>query len=109
MDARINKNINRRHHIRNILIPCLLQSGICGVFAGAWIFLFKTIASYVIEFSFSAYEYARENPKMIPLFLLAAAFVGVNSYLILKYVPSCRGGGIPTAITFIRGFLSFKW
>lgn len=109
MDARINKNINRRHHIRNILIPCLLQSGICGVLTGAWIFLFKTIASYVIEFSFSAYAYARENPKMIPLFLLAAAFVGVNSYLILKYVPSCKGGGIPTAITFIRGFLSFKW
>jgi len=108
-NQKINKKINRRHHIRNILIPCLLKSGLCGIFTGAWIFLFKTLASHVIEFSFSAYDYVRENTKMIPLFLLAAAFVGIFSYLIIKNFPSCRGGGIPTAVTFIRGFLSFKW
>lgn len=98
-----------KYNIKNVLIPCLVLAGLCGIATGAFIFAFKWIASKVIDFSFYAYSLASQNPLHAIILILALVGLGVLSYLITKYAPNCRGGGIPTAVAFMRGFLSFNW
>ncbi len=96
-------------YIKNIILPCLVYSGITGVFTGVLIFLFKLCISKVIPFSAELYAFVRENVSYLPLLLLGAAVLGVASALILRYAPDCKGGGIPTSITLLRGLTSFSW
>ncbi|MBQ8504316.1 MAG: chloride channel protein [Clostridia bacterium] len=96
-------------YIKNILLPCLVYSGLTGIFTGCLIFLFKLSVSRVVPFSESVYAFVRENPAFLPLLLIGAAAVGGISALILHYAPDCKGGGIPTAITLLRGLVSFSW
>ncbi len=98
-----------KYNIKNVLIPCLVLAGLCGIATGAFIFAFKWIAEKVIDFSFYAYSLASKNPLHAIILILALICLGVLSYLITKYAPNCRGGGIPTAVAFMRGFLSFNW
>ncbi len=96
-------------YIKNIILPCLVYSGITGLFTGVLIFLFKLCISKVIPFSAELYALVRENAEYLPLLLLGAAILGVISALILRYAPDCKGGGIPTSITLLRGLASFSW
>ncbi|MBE6897057.1 MAG: hypothetical protein E7477_08175 [Ruminococcaceae bacterium] len=96
-------------YIQNILLPCVLFSIITGVVTGTLIFLFKASASFLISKSEMIYEFARENPMMIPLLIIGMAVVGLLSAILLKYVPDARGGGIPTAIAILRGLITFSW
>ncbi len=100
---------NRLTYIKNILIPCLLFSGITGVLTGVLIFLFKIAASFVISHSENIYAFVRSNPAYIPLLLAGIAVVAFIASLILKVSPSCRGGGIPTSIAILRGLVTFSW
>lgn len=99
----------RTTYVRNILLPCLLYSSVAGVFTGALIFAFKFTADRVIALSGVLYDTVRANPSYLPLFLLGAALLGLCAALILRFVPDCRGGGIPTAIAILRGLISFRW
>lgn len=96
-------------YIQNILLPCVLFSIITGIVTGSLIFLFKASASFLISKSEMIYAFTRENPTFIPLLLAGMAVVGLLSALLLKYVPDARGGGIPTAIAILRGFITFRW
>lgn len=96
-------------YIKNILFPCLVYSDITGIFTGALIFLFKLCVSKVIPFSANLYALVGENKEYLPLLLVGAALLGVISALILRYAPDCKGGGIPTSVTLLRGLASFSW
>lgn len=98
-----------KDNLKNILIPCLVLSAVCGVLTGVLIFAFKWLAGVVINFSFTVYERVQGNLVYLIILFLALILVATISYLIIKSVPSCRGGGIPTAVTFMRGFVSFNW
>lgn len=100
---------NRVTYIKNILFPCVLFSAVTGTLVGGLIFLFRRGASLVSEWSAGAYRFVGENPKFLPLFLLGAIVLATFSWLFLKYIPDCRGGGIPTSIGLLRGVLSFRW
>ena len=95
-------------YIKNIILPCLVYSGITGLFTGVLIFLFKLCISKVIPFSAGLFALVRENTRFLPLLLLGAAVLGVISSLILRYAPDCKGGGIPTSITLLRGLASSR-
>lgn len=99
----------RSSYIKNILIPCVVLSAVAGILTGALIFLFKAVSQRVIAFSTSVYAAVREEPKYLPLAVLAAAAVGFAVALILKYAKDCRGGGIPTAVASIRGLIPLRW
>ena len=103
--------MEKKHHLnlKNTLFPCIFLSVICGGFTGILIFGFKFLASRVIEFSMSTYAFVRENPSYLPLLLFAVGLLSCASYLLIKYEPDCKGGGIPTVVAFIRGFITFKW
>lgn len=98
-----------KDNLKNILLPCIVLSGLCGIFTGALIFAFKWIANLVIKHMYFMYELARNNALHAVILILFLVLLGYLSHLILKYVPNCRGGGIPTAVTFMRGFISFNW
>ncbi|MBE5737138.1 MAG: hypothetical protein E7348_01925 [Clostridiales bacterium] len=98
-----------KDNVRNILIPCLVLSALCGACTGLLIFVFKWLAGIVIDLSFYIYQTAQTDPLYVVILFLALILLGVLSYTIIKRVPSCRGGGIPTAVTYMRGFLSFNW
>lgn len=96
-------------YIKNILLPCLVYPIITGLFTGGLIFLFKLAVSKVVPFSASLYSAASEKTAFLPLLLLGAALLGCVSALILRFAPNCKGGGIPTAITLLRGLSDFNW
>lgn len=99
----------RSNYAKNILFPCLLFSVITGIFTGILIFLFKAAASWIISASSGIYAYVRENPVLLPALIGGAAVVGLISAFVLKRVPDCRGGGIPTSIVILRGLAPFNW
>ena len=100
---------NRLTYVKNILIPCLVFSTAAGAGTGLLIFLFKWAASAVIGLSASAYGEVREHPAYFPLLLLGALLLGLTASFVLRKVPDCRGGGIPTAIALLRGLTTFHW
>lgn len=103
----MNRHLN--HHIRNLLLPCLGFSITTGFLSAILVTVFKQAVVGVIRLSAECYGAVRENPAWIPLLVLGAAFIGLISSFILSFSHSCRGGGIPTSITAIRGVVSFKW
>lgn len=100
---------DRMTYLNNILFPCVVFSGVTGGLTGGLIFLFRRGASLVAEWSFDAYEWIRQNPLWLGVFLLAAAGFGALSWVFWKFLPDSRGGGIPTSIGWVRGVLSFRW
>lgn len=100
---------SRITYIKNILMPCVLYSGITGLLTACLIFLFKLAVSKVVPLSQELYSYVRANPAFLPLLLVSVAALGGIASVILHFSPSSRGGGIPTAITLLRGLTSFNW
>ena len=109
MRIRGNKMEERYSVVRRKLIPYVLMPAFVGVMSGILIFLFKIAASHVLNLSGRIYAFIRENPQYIPLLLLGALIIGSLSSLILKFAKECRGGGIPTAVASIRGYIPLKW
>lgn len=96
---------NRIHYIKNTFLPLVVFSLVTGVATGVVIFLFKLASSEVISLSHKIYEYVGMNPAFIPLLLLGAAFLGLLAANILHVAPEARGGGIPSAITVLQGYV----
>ena len=96
-------------YIKNILLPCFVYPAITGVSTGVIIFLFKLAVSRVVPFSAQLYSAARESIAYLPLLVLGAAALALLSASILKLAPDCKGGGIPTSITLLRGLSDFSW
>ena len=104
-----NRRTNRINYLKSILMPCLFLSGVAGILTGAIIFLFKLVANLIIHLSIDIYAAARMSPQYILPVLLGAAVLGALGYFLLRIAPECRGGGIPTAVAALRGFVSFNW
>lgn len=96
-------------YVKRTLIPCVVFSGTAGVITGALIFLFKLCASFLINISKTAYDFVHAHPIYVPLLLVLLAAIAVLAALLLKWEPSCKGGGIPTSIAILRGLISFNW
>ncbi|MBQ9759804.1 MAG: chloride channel protein [Clostridia bacterium] len=100
---------NRSNYIKKLILPCLGLSAVAGIVTGAVIFLFKIAANAVIELSDELYALVRANPAYLPLLCIGAALIGLFAAVILRWEPSCRGGGIPTSIAILRGLITFRW
>ncbi len=100
---------NSKHYFNQTLLPCVLLSALTGVFTGVLIFLFKFLSKLIIGLSDDIYIIVREQPRYFLLLVGGAALLGVVSYVIVSYIPSCRGGGIPTAVAILRGHIPFEW
>ena len=99
----------RSRYIRNFLFPCLYFSAITGIATAFLVFLLKIAASAVISASSDIYAAVRLQPIWLPVLILGAALLGLMASLILSAAPSCVGGGIPTALSALRGITNFSW
>ena len=101
---------NKHRKIKNKkTISYIILAVMCGMIVGTVIFLFKTAATAAISLSLSAYSFVRSEPVYFPLLVLCAALLGLLASFILKYAPEGKGGGIPTAISVLRGLINFSW
>ena len=94
--------VQRYKYLKNKFLPLFLFSLIAGIFTGAVIFLFKLASSYVISISGQIYAFVRSEVIYIPLLVIGAGIVGFLASLILRFVPDCRGGGMPSSIAALR-------
>lgn len=100
-------NKNKLTYLLNLILPAVVFSAIAGAITAVIIFAFKMASSYVISVSERIYDAGRAELWILPLILLGAVAAGLIVSLILKYSPDSRGGGIPTAITALRGYVPF--
>lgn len=87
----------------------LLLGGIVGAVTGAVITLYKLCAKHAVHLAEEGYDLFRHRP----LWLVAAVavLIAVAGILTLIYrrTSNLRGGGIPTAIGMIRGWIPVRW
>ncbi len=102
-------NKHQSHHIKNLLLPCLIFSIGTGVFSSIFITLFKIAVSFIVDASGNIYDTVRSTPAWLPVLIIGAAVLGLMSALILTAFKDSRGGGIPASIAAIRGITGFKW
>lgn len=102
-------NNHHSNYIKNLLLPCLAFSVTAGVFSALLITAFQLAAELVIHLSVQIYDAVRTDLILLPVLIIGTTAIGFLSSLILTFSHSCRGGGIPTSITAIRGLTSFNW
>ncbi len=89
-------------------ISLLPLSALCGIFTGIGVFFFKFCATYVIQFSKWAYGIASQKPIYILVLFVGISIISGIIYIILKTEPQVKGGGISTAVKYIREGKSFN-
>lgn len=98
-----------RHVFFNLILPAVVFGSITGTLTALVVMLYKFCAKYVIGVSENGYHYLSENLQWVPLTiagLLGLSFLYAYFY---KRHSNLRGGGIPTSIGILRGFISFHW
>ena len=96
-------------YAKNTLFPCLAFSAVAGFFTALLVTAFKIAVEQIIHISLFLYGAVRENPIWLPFLIVGAALLGLLASFLLSYSRSCRGGGIPTSVTAIRGIVNFRW
>ena len=96
-------------YLKNILLPCLIYSLITGIITGAIVVVYKYLANQVINLSGKLYEILRLNPIYILVAVIAITAIAFLMRLVHKYAPDSKGGGIPNAMAYLRGLVTFKW
>lgn len=102
------KNTLTKNVIGGVIRACL-----CGALTGSLtalvIVLYKICAKFAISFSNFGYSYIREHIYLLPIVILI--FVGIALFLsyIYRKNQNVQGGGIPTSIGIIRGYINFSW
>lgn len=93
----------------NLILPAVVLGSITGALTALVVTIYKFCAKYVIGISENGYRYLADEPQWIPLVL--AGFFGLAflyAYFYKRH-SNVRGGGIPTSIGILRGFISFQW
>lgn len=101
----------KKHSFNNIKnnLPYFGFSVITGILSAICITAFKLVAERVIHLCANLYEYVRQNPVWLPIFIIGVALLGLAAGFILSASRSSRGGGVPASIAAIRGIEDFKW
>ncbi|MBR2327936.1 MAG: chloride channel protein [Clostridia bacterium] len=87
----------------------LFLPALAGALCGGVVFLFKVAAGFVIEKSHFIYAMAKTSAVSMVIFFATVVLLSVLSAFILNKVPDARGGGIPSAVTILRGLVRFNW
>lgn len=90
------------------IVKCLAAGAAVGAVVGAVIFFFKLIGEHLEEFSRHIYESAAENPFFIALLFAGLFLLAAVMYLLHRFSPEIKGGGIPRSTGIMRGLLKFN-
>ncbi len=96
-------------YFRNVIIPVICYSGVCGILVGIIVGLYTKFANLLIGWSKDIYILVRNNPAWTPLFLFGLVVIALLCYFLLKVTPECKGSGVPRTEGVLRGILTFRW
>lgn len=100
---------NRSRYVKNFLLPCVTLSALAGILTAVAVFTFKLLASWLISLSGILYGHVRTTPWLLPIAIGTSALCGAVAWLMVRHDADSRGGGIPTAVSALRGFTPLKW
>lgn len=104
----MNKSIFKVY-IKNIILPCLIFSLITGILTAGVVVLYKYLANLVINYSDQVYSFLKGNLVYLPLAIVVLLVIAIGLHYLFRFAPDSKGGGIATAIAFVRGLVTFKW
>ena len=87
----------------------LLLGAVAGAVTGIVITLYKFCVKHIIHLSEAGYAFLRENPLWLIAVVIGLPGLACLFAFIYHRVTNLRGGGIPTAIGLLRGWLPFRW
>lgn len=90
------------------MIRCLAWGIVTGGIVGTVIFFFKLIAEHLEELSHHIYETAVQKPLYSLLVFFGLAVLAAAMYLLHRFAPEIKGGGIPRATGIMRGLFKFS-
>lgn len=96
-------------YFRNLILPGVVFSAILGVIVGTLIFFYRYGAEWIFHQTHIVYDFVAENLMYLPLFFAGLIVLAYGVSVMIKAVPSIRGGGIASSEGVIRGLLSFHW
>lgn len=96
-------------YFRNVIIPVICYSGVCGIVVGVLVCLYTKLANLLVHWSTEIYTLVHNNPVWTPLFLAGLVVIALLVHLLLKFTPECKGSGVPRTEGVLRGILTFRW
>lgn len=81
-------------YFRNVIIPVICYSGVCGILVGVIVGLYTKFANLLTEWSKEIYTLVHNNPIWSPLLLAGLVVIAMLCYLLLKITPECKGSGV---------------
>ncbi len=87
----------------------LVYGAFTGLLVGTIVFFFKWVAEWLSEKSAEIYHAAQANPWIAVAVVAGAAALAVVAWLLQRWAPETKGGGIPRAEGVLRGILTFRW
>lgn len=99
----------KKHGIVKHVGTGLLLGGIAGLVTGTVITLYKLCAKHVVHLAETLYHHFREQPLWLIPAVAALVVLALTLALIYRRTSNLRGGGIPTAIGMLRGWIPFQW
>lgn len=99
---------NYKEHIMNTL-PSIAGGMWCGALVGFLVFFFKLLGEMLVELSHVVYSMAVKNTLFTVLLFGGLILLGSIMFLLHKYIPEAKGGGIPRSKGSVVGILRLNW
>ncbi len=93
----------------NLFFPTVVLGAITGIVTSLVVNIYKFLAKHIIHFTEHTYEHLGEKLWLVPIAIILFVAVAVIMSKIYKKYPNIKGGGIPTAISSLRGIFKLKW
>lgn len=105
----MKKRTDYKNYFKNVFVPVLVYGAFTGLLVGTIVFFFKWVAEWLSEKSAEIYHAAQANPWIAVAVVAGAAALAVVAWLLQRWAPETKGGGIPRAEGVLRGILTFRW
>lgn len=105
----MKKRTDYKNYFKNVFVPVMVYGAFTGLLVGTIVFFFKWVAEWLSEKSAEIYHAAQANPWIAVAVVAGAAALAVVAWLLQRWAPETKGGGIPRAEGVLRGILTFRW
>lgn len=103
-----NKRVFNNKFI-NLFFPTVVLGAITGIITSFVVNIYKFLAKHIIHFTEHTYEHLGEKLWIIPIAIVLFIIAALIMSKVYKKYPNIKGGGIPTAISSLRGIINLKW
>ena len=105
----MKKKNDYKNYFKNVFVPVLVYGAFTGLLVGTIVFFFKWVAEWLSEKSVEIYRAAQKNPWIAVAVVAGAIALAFVAWLLQRWAPETKGGGIPRAEGVLRGILTFRW